>query len=198
MMKQIVLATQNKDKVREILKIAKGKEWKLLSLSDFQGIPEFVEDGQTLQENALIKARLTFKLTGLPSLADDTGLEVDCLKGAPGVYSGRFAGEQASYADNNRKLIQEMQGVPRAERTARFRCVAALVHKTKEHCVEGICEGVILPEYHEINAFGYDPIFFVPDKGKTFAEMSEDEKNQISHRGRAFREMFDLIDRIYG
>lgn len=185
----MVIATRNRDKVREIRYIIKDEKWELLSLWDFPTMAEVIEDGKTLLENALKKSRASFVWTGIPSLADDTGLEVDRLNGAPGVRSSRFAGEKVSYHQNNEKLLRLLKGVPLEERTARFRCAVAFIDKKGEQWVEDTCEGIILSEYRGDGGFGYDPLFYIPAIGKTFAEMSPEEKNAISHRGKAFRKM---------
>jgi XTP/dITP diphosphohydrolase len=192
-LKQLVLATRNADKVTEIRNILKLGNDELMSLLDFPQVPEIEETGSTILENALIKAREAFRLTHLPCLADDTGLEVDSLGGAPGVHSSRFAGENMSYADNVRKLLSLMQGIPSEKRSARFRCVVVLKDRSREEWIEGVCEGVILNELLGDGGFGYDPVFFVPEMGKTFAEMTLEEKNNISHRGKAFRKMAELL-----
>ncbi len=189
----LLLATRNRDKFKEIKEILGENKWKLLSLEDFPETAEVIENGKTFSDNALKKARAAFKATGIPSLADDSGLEVDCLSGAPGVLSSRFAGEKATYRDNNEKLLSLMKDVPMERRRARFKCVVALVDDKEEKWVEGVCEGIILSEYRGENGFGYDPLFFVPEKNKTFAEMTRREKNEISHRGKAFRKMADLL-----
>jgi len=194
--KRIVLATFNKDKVKEIQRILLPTGFELLSLGEFPDAGEIVEDGETLLENALKKAKASFRWTSLPSLADDTGLEVDALDGLPGVRSSRFAGAQASYRENNEKLLRLLQGVQRELRMARFRTVVAFVDGERERWVEGICEGIILERYQGSGGFGYDPLFFVPDKNKTFAEMTTEEKNGISHRGNAFRKMADLLKNL--
>lgn len=193
--KRIVLATRNADKVKEITGIIQNPEYDLVSLLDFEHIPDIVESGDTLKENAFIKARTAFQYTGLPCMADDTGLEVDALNGAPGVRSSRFAGESCEYRENNEKLLKLMQNVPDGKRTARFRCVVALVHDGGEHWTEGICEGKIMIAYRGQGGFGYDPLFFIPRLGKTFAELELNVKNQISHRGQAFRNMAEYIQR---
>ena len=144
------------------------------------------------------KACTAFQETGLPSLADDSGLEVDFLKGAPGVFSSRFAGEHATYDENNEKLLRLLEGVPDAKRIARFRCVVAYVDDRQEHCVEGVSEGIILEARRGGGGFGYDPIFFLPEQGRTFAEMTRDQKNAISHRGRAFRRMGEFLSTLEG
>ena len=190
--KQIVLATYNKDKVEEIRKIIAG-QFELLYLEYFPNAGNVIENGETLLDNALKKARASFQWTQLPSIADDTGLEVDALNGAPGVRSARFAGEDATYRDNNDKLLRLLKDVPLEKRTARFRTVAALVDGSREAWVEGACQGMILDACRGEGGFGYDPLFFIPDKNKTFAEMKTDEKNEVSHRGIAFQKMAQLL-----
>ena len=196
--RRIVLATHNRDKLKEIRRLLDPAQFELLTLDDFDDFPEIEEDGATLEENALKKAREVYRATGLLSVADDTGLEVDALGGRPGVYSSRFAGENASYADNVRKLLEEMKDVPPDERTARFRCVVAIVDRRRETTVEGVCEGRITTEPRGQGGFGYDPVFWVPEAGKTFAEMSAEEKNTISHRGRAFRKAAQVLQQWFG
>jgi XTP/dITP diphosphohydrolase len=192
---KIVLATGNRDKVREMCHALDGLAIEILTRDDFPGVPETVEDGMTLAENALKKARELCAATGLSAVADDTGLEVDALDGAPGVYSSRFAGPDASYADNVRLLLQRMEGVPERDRKARFRCSIALVEPAgAEILIDGICEGRILTEPRGGGGFGYDPVFLVPEFGRTFAEMSVAEKDGISHRGRAMAKMRRLIE----
>jgi XTP/dITP diphosphohydrolase len=190
-----VLATRNADKVREIRAILGLRDGDLRSLLDYPDFPDIEETGSTLEENALIKAGGGFRMTGAPCLADDTGLEVDALGGAPGVFSSRYAGEGATYADNVRKILLVMKDVPEGKRTARFRCVVALKAEGREELAEGACEGVILTEPRGADGFGYDPVFFVPELGKTLAEMNLSEKNAISHRGRAFRAMAERLKR---
>ena len=190
---RLVLATQNPDKLKEIQEIMKGCPIRLVSLLDYPDVKEVVENGDTLLDNAIIKAKAAYALTGLPSIADDTGLEVDALNGAPGVYSSRYAGESATYAQNVIKLLKSMKDVPEAERTARFRCVVALVDGENTHWVDGVCEGSILNEPRGDSGFGYDPVFDVPEFGKTFAEMTADEKHAVSHRGKAFRKMKERL-----
>ena len=168
----------------------------LLPLSTFPNTTEAVEDGDTLLANAIIKAELAFRETGLPSIADDSGLEVDFLDGAPGVYSSRFAGENVTYQDNNEKLLKLMQGVPEEKRTARFRCVVALVDgKSEPVWTDGVCEGHILELLQGSKGFGYDPLFYVKELQKTFAEADATEKNAISHRGQAFRNMAAILEK---
>lgn len=189
-MKEIVIATQNKGKVAEIALALSKLPIKVLSLSDFGPIPEAVEDGTSFLENALLKARHYSQYTGKACLADDSGLEVDALQGAPGIYSARFAGETASDDDNNRKLLAELLDVETKGRTARFRCVLAFVdHDETVLTTDGVCSGIITTEAQGLGGFGYDCLFYVPELKKTMAELSKTEKNAISHRGRALENM---------
>jgi XTP/dITP diphosphohydrolase len=194
--RKLVLATFNRDKVAELRAILGGGAWELASMLDFPGAPPVVEDGATLLDNAFKKARSCHGHTGLPALADDTGLEVDALGGRPGVYSSRYAGENATYRENCEKLVAVLMGVSLEKRSARFRCVAAFTDGVREHHTEGICEGVILESPRGENGFGYDPVFFVTEKGKTLAEMDLAEKNGISHRAIAFRRMAEVLKKI--
>lgn len=158
----------------------------ILSLTDFPSLLPVEEDGRTFLENALQKARAVARHTGRLTIADDSGLEVDYLQGKPGVCSARFAGEGASDADNNRKLLQLLDGIPASQRGAAFRCVIAIVDPTgKESWVEGACSGVIGDSEKGRQGFGYDPLFVIPALGKTLAELPLEEKNRISHRGKA-------------
>lgn len=182
---KLVLATRNIDKVREIQDALDGLGFDVITLDDYPEVPDIVEDGKTIEQNALKKATVVHSITGELSLADDTGLEVDFLDGKPGVFSSRFAGKNASYNDNVEKLLSSMEGVPGEKRTARFRCVIAIVGRATNQTVEGVVEGMILEEKRGSEGFGYDPVFYIPGTGKTFAEMSLDFKNQISHRGLA-------------
>ena len=187
------LATRNPDKIKEIRVILDHPQLDLVSLLDFPEMGDIVEDGDTLEANALKKARESFQWTQIPSIADDTGLEVAALDGAPGVRSSRFAGEDASYRDNCEKLLRLLKGVPADKRMARFRCVVAYTDADEEFYVEGICEGTILDTYRGQGGFGYDPLFYLPGIGKTFAEITTEEKNRISHRGIAFRKMAEKL-----
>ena len=161
----------------------------IVGLDDFPQIGDIEETGTTLLENSLIKARSVHQITGLPSLADDTGLEVDAIGGAPGVYSARFAGENPTYGDNVNKLLSKLDGVLAEKRTARFRTVIAFVDDKTELFTEGIIEGLITVEPRGYDGFGYDPIFLPETESKTFSEMSQERKNRISHRGRALAKM---------
>ncbi|MBL7192166.1 XTP/dITP diphosphatase [bacterium] len=195
--KVILLATHNRDKVREISLKLNNYDITVKSLLDFPDAPEIVEDGDTLEANAVKKAEAGFKITGLPTIADDTGLEVKALIGAPGVYSSRYAGENVTYADNRRKLLHEMTNVPDNERSAVFRTVAAF--KTAEYIniVEGQCEGYITREERGEGGFGYDPVFYIPDYKQTFAEMPLELKNKISHRGEAMDKIVEVIEKYF-
>jgi len=193
---KIVLATRNNDKIQEIKEVLKGLKIDILILDQFPGIPEVVEDGQTIAENALKKAKVVSDATHLLALADDTGLEVDYLGGRPGVYSSRFAGEEATYDDNCNKLLKLMKEVPKEQRTARFRCVIAIIGSTIETIAEGVCEGFIINEKRGTQGFGYDPIFYVPEYDQTFAEMSLSLKTEISHRGIALKQARKILQQI--
>ncbi len=190
---KLLLATRNRDKVRELKAILAGLPLELISAADMPGLPEVEEDAETLEGNAIKKARTLFELTGIPAMADDTGLEIDALDGAPGVYSSRYSGPDATYRDNVEKVLRELQNVPEAQRTARFRTVVAFVSETETKTVEGICHGRIAAEPRGSGTFGYDPIFEVTGTGKTMAEMTLEEKNRISHRGRAMAQFVEFI-----
>ncbi len=191
---QLVLATNNQDKIKEMKNLLDDLPITILTADDFLEFPDVEETGTTLEENSLIKAKAIFEFTGLPALADDTGLEVDALHGAPGVYSSRYAGEDVTYEDNNRKLIAEMENVPAEKRTARFRCVMTICwDETTIETVDGIAEGVIAETLGSVQGFGYDPVFYYPSSQKLFSEMTIEEKNQISHRGLALQEVRTLI-----
>ena len=186
-MKRIVLATNNRHKIKEIKNILSGLSVEIMTLEDFPGAPQVEETGRTLQENAILKAEATCRFTGLPSLADDSGLEVDALDGAPGVLSSRFAGEHCSFEDNNRKLLRMMSGVPWEKRGARFVCVVALMRDSNRTvAARGEVKGFITLEERGENGFGYDPVFYLPKRDKTFAQLPFQEKNSISHRALAF------------
>ena len=178
----IVFATKNQGKLRELQALVGGD---VKSLFDF-GDVEVIEDAGTFEGNAEKKARTAFELSGLPSVGDDSGLEVDALDGAPGVHSARFAGDH-DYAANNRKLLEVMRG--KEDRRARFRCVMVYIAEGKKLVVEGRCEGSILEAPRGSDGFGYDPLFLVEGTGKSMAELSMEEKNRVSHRGRAFAEL---------
>ena len=182
---KIVVATHNKDKFKELYHGLKSLKIKLLSLDDFPEIGEIIEDGKTLEENALIKARTVNQLTSLPAISDDTGLFVDALNGDPGIYSARYAGENSTYLDNVNKMLHELKNIPEGKRQAKFSTVMAYVDGKRELIAEGFVKGIISNKIKGIGGFGYDSIFYVCNKGKTFSEMSIEEKNLISHRSRA-------------
>ena len=190
---QIVLATHNKGKMSEINNLL-SSSYEVLTLDHFPNIKEIPETGKTIKENAFIKARTVFEMTGLPSLADDTGLEVESLGGDPGVYSARYAGEQASYQDNCEKLLKNMMRVPKEDREAKFRTVIAYKDDNRELSCDGSVKGEIVQSPKGSFGFGYDSVFYYPPLEKTFAELSEEEKNSISHRGSALRKFLLLFN----
>ncbi len=184
----LVLATRNQGKTNEIRKFLEGFPVEIRDLNDFGPIPEVVEDGATFEENAYKKAHFTAKILGVPALADDSGLEVDALGGAPGVHSARYAGPKATDEENNSKLLANLKGV--SNRNARFRCNLSLaVPSGPALTYEASCEGIILEEPRGTNGFGYDPLFYYPERAKTFGEMTLEEKSEVSHRGKAFLEL---------
>lgn len=196
-MQTIVLATRNPGKVEEIRAILAGLPLAIKSVLDYPDLPEVVEDGVSLEENALKKAREIFLASGLPALSDDTGLEVFSLDLRPGVISARYAGENVTYADNNRKLLAELEGFPPSRRKARFRCVAAFVAAGVETMTTGNIHGTIIEAPRGSGGFGYDPLFVPDGEGRTFAELPAEVKNEISHRAKAFREMRKVLSSIY-
>jgi XTP/dITP diphosphohydrolase len=194
LMRELVIATGNPGKLAEIRAFLEGLPYKVLGADDVGGLPEVIEDGETLLSNAQKKARSAAKHTGFLSLADDTGLEVDALEGAPGVYSARYAGEGCSYDDNNRKLLKEMERFGPRERSATFRTVMVLAEPgDREDWVGGSVKGEICREGRGMQGFGYDPIFYLPERRKTFAELSLSEKNQFSHRGQALKRVKAML-----
>lgn len=188
----LILATGNPAKVKELNALLKGEGWEVQSLKDVAGDVTIDETGNTLDENAIIKARFVHELTGLPALADDTGLEVNALGGRPGVHSARFAGTEANDAQNREKLLAELSHITDpAQRIARFRTVLAYIVNDEVRLYDGVCNGMILNEERGSGGFGYDPLFLPDGKDKSFAEMNSDEKNRISHRGRALQKFLD-------
>lgn len=189
----IVLATHNQDKKIELQDALSEFPVTILSLHDFPHIGEIEETGETLLENSMLKAKTVYNLTNLPAIADDTGLEVDSLAGAPGVYSARYAGEDVTYSDNVNKLLNEMKGISSRNRGAQFRTVISFIDGERELWTEGIIKGEIGEMPVGNSGFGYDPIFFIPELNKTFAELSTEEKNKISHRGLAMKKLCILL-----
>lgn len=197
MKKKLLLATHNKHKASEFTSMMGDLSLEVLTLDGFPQVGEIIEDGETLEANALKKAKEVFRLTGVPSLADDTGLEVYYLNGDPGVYSARYAGLDATYNDNCQKLLKAMQGVPARRRGARFRAVLAFVAPEIEKIVEGCCYGSITEEPKGTGGFGYDPLFIPSGQTKTYAELDGPTKNSLSHRGLALRAMHDFLLSYY-
>ena len=194
-MTKVVLATGNAGKLREIREILATTEWEIVPQSEFD-FPEAIEDGLSFVENAIIKARHACAHTGFPAIADDSGLEVDHLLGAPGIYSARYAGEAPNDQNNLLKLLDALKGVPKNERSARFRCVVVYMQHEKDPSpviCEGSWEGIISAEPHGVNGFGYDPVFCVPDHDCTSAQLSPEQKNALSHRGQAFRALGEKL-----
>ncbi len=191
----MVIATRNKGKTSEIRGLLKGFPINIKNLDDFGPIPEVEEDGNTFDENAYKKASFTARILGLPALADDSGLLVEALGGAPGVHSARYAGENATDEQRRAKLLQEMEG--KTDRRAAFECVISIAVPTGAALTyEARCEGLITTEPVGSNGFGYDPVFYYPPLKKTFAELTMEEKSVVSHRGKALREVQDECDKV--
>ncbi len=194
---ELIVATRNKGKVREIRKALEGLGLKIYALYDFSNVPEIEEDGKSFIENALKKARFYSKYFGKLTIADDSGLEVDRLKGLPGIYSARYAGEGASNRENNQKLLSELKGVQLSKRGARFKCAIAMVSQDgREAVAEGSCKGRIGFKEVGKNGFGYDPLFILPQYGRTMAQLTLEEKNRISHRGKALKNLRKIITKF--
>lgn len=190
-MKKIVLATGNAGKVREFAQLLAEFDAEIIPQTQLN-VSNVPETGLTFVENALIKARHAAEITGLPAIADDSGIEVDALNGAPGIYSARFAGENATDVDNNQLLLQQLQATPEAERTARYHCVIVYLRHALDPTpliCHGIWEGRVLTAPQGENGFGYDPLFLIPEQQCTAAQMPPDLKNKLSHRGQAMREL---------
>lgn len=198
----LLFATRNAGKVAELRELTAGLAIEVRSL-DGLDLPEVEEDGDTFAANAIKKAKAVSEATGLPALADDSGLEVDALGGAPGVHSARYAGDEASDAANNSKLLTALEGVPAQERTARFRSTLALADTSgalgeETILASGACEGIIVKELRGEEGFGYDPLFYSPELRMTFGESGAGPKNQLSHRARAMKELLPKLKRYYG
>ena len=199
--KKIILATQNKGKVKEFKELLQEKviDVEVVSLFDISPVPVIVEDATTFKENAFKKAMIVCSHTGLVTLADDSGLEVDYLKGEPGVHSARFAGEAADDQANNQKLLKMLEGVSYEKRTARFKCAICVMTPSGVYYeTEGTCEGIIGTAAKGENGFGYDPLFYIPEQQATMAELPAAIKNKISHRAVAFEKAIELVKEIIG
>ena len=198
-MKSIILASNNKDKVKEVKEILKGYD--IISMKEAGIDVDIEENGTTFEENALIKARAIMKLTGQITMADDSGLEIDYLNKAPGVYSARFMGHDTSYDIKNKALIQKLEGVKGSDRSGRFVCAIAVCFPDGREIVKrGTMEGLIAEEIKGDNGFGYDPIVYLPEYGRTSGELAPEEKNKISHRGKALaliKEELDKSEELY-
>lgn len=194
----LIAATKNKGKLDEITQLLARLPCDVISMSEVGIEDDIEENGSTFEENALIKARAVWKVTGGTVIADDSGLEADYLDGAPGIYSARYAGEGATDADRNRKLLDALEGVPADKRTGRFICVVALLFPDGSSLtVRGTCEGYIAAEPVGSNGFGYDPLFYVPEIGLTIAQMEANTKNSISHRGNALRKAAEHLEQVW-
>lgn len=192
---KVVLASGNRGKLRELNQMLAGLGMQAVPQSDF-ALPEVEETGLTFVENAILKARHAAERTGLPAIADDSGLEVDALNGAPGIYSARYAGPQASDAENLQKLLRDLQGVPQVERTARFQCLLVYLRHALDPTpliCQGSWEGRILTAPCGENGFGYDPVFYVPGADCAAAELSPQSKNKLSHRGQALAKLLAAL-----
>lgn len=194
----LLLGTRNGHKAAELGALLAGLPLQLRDLSSFPQCADVDEDEPTLEGNALKKARAAHRCSGLPAIADDSGLEVEYLLGEPGVLSARYAGEDATYADNNRLLLARLNGVPQRRRGARFRTVIALAAGDREMWVEGICRGTIVFTPRGANGFGYDPLFQPEGSARTYAEMTAEEKNSLSHRARAVEQFINLLRNFPG
>lgn len=192
-MNKLVLATRNAHKILEIKTILRDLPLEILTLNDVPNVPELREDGETFQANSLQKARTVYQFTKLPALADDSGLEVFYLNGRPGVVSARYAGPKATDEENNTKLLGQMRGVSPRRRKAQFRAVLTLLDGNGAEVTEGICPGRLAEMPRGTNGFGYDPIFIPDGFSSTYAELTSEEKNQISHRARALAAMREVL-----
>lgn len=195
-MKNIIISSSNKHKISEIITTIKPLFDKIYSLSDFPDIGDIKEDGTSIVENSFIKSRVAFNHTKLPSMADDTVLEVDHLMGDPGIYTARYAGENATYEENMEKLLKNLKGVPWKKRTARFKTVVTYVDGENDFFVEGCLEGKILESKQGDLGFGYDPIFYASAQNMSLGDMGLEEKNQISHRAIAIQKFAHKIKRL--
>ncbi|MEH7439859.1 XTP/dITP diphosphatase [Neobacillus drentensis] len=196
-MKEVIIATKNSGKAREFEHIFASRGIEVKTLLDFPEIPEVEETGTTFEENAILKAEAVSNALNKMVIGDDSGLIVDALEGRPGIYSARYAGEPKNDQNNTEKVLAELKNVPEDNRTARFYCALAVaVPGQKTMTVSGTCEGRILNEPRGVNGFGYDPVFYVPERGLAMAELSADVKNKISHRANALKKLDVLLDSI--
>ncbi|MEH7483635.1 XTP/dITP diphosphatase [Neobacillus drentensis] len=196
-MKEVIIATKNPGKAREFEHIFASRGIEVRTLLDFPEIPDVDETGSTFEENAILKAEAVSQALGKMVIGDDSGLMVDALEGRPGIYSARYAGEQKNDQNNTDKVMSELKGLPEEKRSARFYCALAVAVPGQETItVSGTCEGRILEEQRGTNGFGYDPVFYVPEKGLAMAELSSDEKNKISHRANALKKLDVVLDSI--
>ncbi|MEH7332677.1 XTP/dITP diphosphatase [Neobacillus drentensis] len=194
-MKEVIIATKNPGKAREFEHIFAPRGFSVKTLLDFPEIPEVEETGSTFEENAILKAEAVSQALNKMVIGDDSGLIVDVLEGRPGIFSARYAGEPKNDQKNTEKVLSELKGVPEEERTARFYCALAVAVPGQEtFTVSGTCEGRILEEQRGTNGFGYDPVFYVPDKSRAMAELTSDEKNKISHRANALKKLDNVLD----
>lgn len=194
---ELVIATMNPGKFREIQAILAPLGLKILSLRDFPEIPDIVEDGKTFEENAIKKAAAVARLIGRVAIADDSGLAVDALQGRPGVFSSRYAGEKGTDEERYRKLLKEMAGTPQGKRGAAFICAMAVASpRGKVEVVDGECRGEIAFSPQGSHGFGYDPVFYLPERGKTMAELGPEIKNRISHRAQALEKLRQLLPKF--
>ena len=194
---KLLLATQNKHKVEELTRLMQPYAVEVVSLLEYPAIGEIIEDGDTLEANALIKARAGYAHCGIPTIADDTGLAVDALDGAPGVYAARYAGENVTYDDNVQKMLNELSGIPEDQRQAQFQTAAVFFDGSETVIGHGEVPGIITMERQGNSGFGYDPIFYIPEKQKTYAQMDLEEKNILSHRKRAFAHLIDQLSQTH-
>lgn len=193
---KVIFATGNDNKLREIREITADMDIEIVSMKDAGVFTDVEETGSTFEENAYLKAAAIAKKSGYPTLADDSGLEIDYLGREPGIYSSRYMGEDTPYSEKNAELLRRMEGVPDKERTARFVCAICYVRPDgTSETVRATMEGIVAHRAAGANGFGYDPIFFLPERGCTSAELSREDKNAISHRGKALRMMRDILEK---
>ncbi|MBT2656853.1 XTP/dITP diphosphatase [Bacillus sp. ISL-18] len=196
-MKEVIIATKNPGKAREFEEIFSSRGIAVRTLLDFPELPDVEETGTTFEENAILKAEAISRALDKMVIGDDSGLIIDALDGRPGIFSARYAGEPKNDQNNTDKVLGELQGVPEEKRTARFYCALAIAVPSQEtRTVSGTCEGRILEEPRGTNGFGYDPVFYVPEKGLSMAELSSEEKNQLSHRANALKKLDVMLDTI--